>query len=270
MSELEVLINEAYENKGLLKEAKYSNAVAETIKKLDDGEVKTVTVNEESVYVNEWVKKAILLYFLIAEIKDISTGPFTYKDKIPLKNLTKCQVRAVPGAIVRYGAYVDDGAILMPSFVNIGAYVGQDSMVDTWATVGSCAYVGHRVHLAGGVGIGGVLEPPNAVPVVIHDDVLIGSRAMITEGARVGKGAVIGAGAILNPSIPVMDAQSGKEISRGYVPPYCVAVFATRKREFGSHSFYLPCLVVIKRLEPGQRHDKALLNDILRSEGVVS
>jgi 2,3,4,5-tetrahydropyridine-2-carboxylate N-succinyltransferase len=158
--------------------------------------------------------------------------------------------------------------ILMPSFVNIGAWVGPNTMVDTWATVGSCAHVGANVHLAGGVGIGGVLEPANAVPVVIEDDAFIGSRCMVVEGARVGKGSVLGAGTILNPSIPVIDAESGEEVSRGYVPDYCVAVSASRRREFPGGDFYLPSVLIIKRLSEGERHNKAALNDVLRDHGV--
>lgn len=265
---LEQLINEAFDNKSLLSQPTYLKAVHEAIKRLDTGEVKTVEINENSIVVNEWVKKAILLYFLITDIKQTTSGPFIYKDKIPLKDLSGLPVRAVPGAIVRYGSYLEQGVILMPSFVNIGAYVGEQTMVDTWATVGSCAYVGKRVHLAGGVGIGGVLEPPNAQPVVIEDDALIGSRAMITEGARVGTGSVVGAGVILNPSIPVIDSETSTEISRGYLPPYSVGVLGMRKRVFGTNEYYLPCVLVIKKLTPGQRHDKALLNEILRSEGV--
>jgi 2,3,4,5-tetrahydropyridine-2-carboxylate N-succinyltransferase len=141
-------------------------------------------------------------------------------------------------------------------------------MVDTWATVGSCAQIGERVHLSGGVGIGGVLEPAQAAPVVIEDDVTIGSRCMVTEGARVGRGSLLGAGVILNPSIPVIDAETGEELSRGHVPPWCVAVQASRRREFSGGEFFLPCVLVIKRLTEGQRHDKAQLNDILRQHGV--
>ena len=158
----------------------------------------------------------------------------------------------------------------MPSYVNIGAWVGPGTMVDTWATVGSCAQIGANVHLAGGVGIGGVLEPANAVPVVIEDGAFIGSRCMVVEGARVGKGSVLGAGTILNPSIPVLDAETGEEISRGYVPDYCVAVGASRKREFNGGEFYLPCVLVIRRMSEGERHDKVALNNILRDHGVAT
>jgi 2,3,4,5-tetrahydropyridine-2-carboxylate N-succinyltransferase len=157
---------------------------------------------------------------------------------------------------------------MMPSYVNIGAYVDDGTMVDTWATVGSCAQIGKNVHLSGGVGIGGVLEPPNARPVVIEDECLIGSRSMIVEGARVGKGSVIGAGTILNPSIPVIDVQTGDEISRGHVPAWSVAVSGTRTKQFPGGAFGLPCVLVIKRLAEGERHDKAQLNEILRDHGL--
>jgi 2,3,4,5-tetrahydropyridine-2-carboxylate N-succinyltransferase len=156
----------------------------------------------------------------------------------------------------------------MPSYVNIGARVGEGTMVDTWATVGSCAQIGARVHLSGGVGIGGVLEPPNATPVIVEDDVLIGSRCMVTQGARVGQGAVLGEGTILNPSIPVIDADTGVELSRGVVPAWSVAVSASRRREYPGGEFFLPCVLVIKRLTEGERHDKAQLNDVLRQHGV--
>ena len=158
----------------------------------------------------------------------------------------------------------------MPSYVNIGAWVGEGTMVDTWATVASCAQIGARVHLSGGVGIGGVLEPPNAVPVVVEDEAFIGSRSMITDGARVGRGAVLGAGTILNPSIPVIDAETGEEISRGVVPPWSVAVSANRKRTFPGGDFYLPCVLVLKTLTEGERHDKVALNEVLRTHSVAT
>jgi 2,3,4,5-tetrahydropyridine-2-carboxylate N-succinyltransferase len=202
-------------------------------------------------------------------METIEVGPFEYADKLPLKrNFEASGVRVVPGASARWGSFLDRGVICMPSYVNIGARVGADSMVDTWATVGSCAQIGERVHLSGGVGIGGVLEPAQAAPVIIEDDVMVGSRCMITQGGRVGRGSVVGEGTILNPSIPVIDADTGDELSRGHVPPWCVAVQASRRREFAGGEFFLPCVLVIKRLTQGQRHDKAKLNDILRQHGV--
>ena len=173
----------------------------------------------------------------------------------------------MPGASARWGAFLDRGVILMPSYVNIGARVGAGTMVDTWATVGSCAQIGANVHLSGGVGIGGVLEPPQAAPVMIGDEAMIGSRCMVVNGARVGEGSVLGAGVILSDTVPVVDAETGEELSRGVVPPWCVAVLGMRQREFAGGAFGLPCVLVIKRLAPGERHDKSKLNALLRDHG---
>jgi len=216
----------------------------------------------------EWLKKSILMFFSLRGMETIEVGPFEYADKLPLKHgFAEAGVRALPGASARWGSYLARGVVLMPSYVNIGARVGADSMVDTWATVASCAQIGERVHLAGGVGIGGVLEPPNAVPVVVEDDAFVGSRCMVTGGARIGKGAVLGAGSFLDPSIPVIDAETGEEISRGEVPSWCVAIRASRRREYPGGEFFVPCVLVIKRLSEGERHDKAQLNQILRDHG---
>jgi 2,3,4,5-tetrahydropyridine-2-carboxylate N-succinyltransferase len=242
------------------------------IAKLDDGQLRVAEINDKNeVVVHEWVKKAILLLFRLRGLEKAEVGPFEFLDKLELKtDYERRGVRVVPGASARRGSFLSPGVILMPSYVNIGAWVGPGTMVDTWATVGSCAQIGSNVHLAGGVGIGGVLEPANAVPVVIEDDAFIGSRCMIVEGARVGKGSVLGAGTILNPSIPVIDAETGEEVSRGYVPDYCVAVSASRKREYPGGEFYLPCVLIIKRMSEGERHNKVALNDILRDHGVAT
>jgi 2,3,4,5-tetrahydropyridine-2-carboxylate N-succinyltransferase len=219
--------------------------------------------------VHEWLKKAILLLFRLRSVETIEMGPFEFADKLPLKRgYAGSGVRVVPGGSARWGSYLAPGVVLMPGYVNIGARVGEDTMVDTWATVGSCAQVGARVHLSGGVGIGGVLEPPNATPVIIEDDALVGSRCMVTQGARVGRGAVLGEGTILNPSIPVIDAETGRELSRGVVPAWTVAVSASRRRDYPGGEFFLPCVLVIKRLPEGERHDKAQLNAVLREHGV--
>jgi 2,3,4,5-tetrahydropyridine-2-carboxylate N-succinyltransferase len=194
-------------------------------------------------------------------------GDFRYHDRIPLKTRLD-GVRVVPGAIARWGAHLAPGVVLMPSFTNIGAYVDSGTMVDTWATVGSCAQIGKNVHLSGGVGIGGVLEPPNAVPVIVEDEAMIGSRSMIVEGARVGRGAVVGSGTNLSASMPVIDVETGEEISRGRIPDWCVAVGGTRTKEFKGGTFGLPAVLILKRLEEGRRHDKAELNDILRDHGI--
>jgi 2,3,4,5-tetrahydropyridine-2-carboxylate N-succinyltransferase len=251
--------------------------VAEAIGLLDRGEARVAEPGDgaqspsraASAVVNEWLKRAILLWFLLAEVSTIELGPFEYADKIPLKRgFAAAGVRVVPGASARWGSFLDRGVILMPSYVNIGARVGAGTMVDTWATVGSCAQIGERVHLSGGVGIGGVLEPANAVPVIIEDDALIGSRSMVTQGARVGRGSVLGEGTILNRAIPVIDGETGEELSRGAVPPWCVAVGASRRKQLPGGEFFLPCVLVLKRLTEGERYDKARLNEILRSHGV--
>jgi len=242
------------------------------IAKLDDGQIRVAeVVNAGAVVVHEWIKQAILLLFRLRGLEKSEAGPFEFLDKLELKtDYERRGVRVVPGASARRGSFLSPGVIMMPSYVNIGAWVGPNTMVDTWATVGSCAQIGANVHLAGGVGIGGVLEPPNAVPVVIEDDAFIGSRCMVVEGARVGRGSVLGAGTILNPSIPVIDAQTGEEVSRGHVPDYCVAVSATRRREFPGGEFGLPCVLIVRRLEEGERHNKAALNSILRDHGVAT
>ncbi|MBW4029615.1 MAG: 2,3,4,5-tetrahydropyridine-2,6-dicarboxylate N-succinyltransferase [Acidobacteria bacterium] len=242
------------------------------IAKLDDGQLRVAEIDENNaVVVHEWVKQAILLLFRLRGLETSLAGPFEFHDKLELKTqYARRGVRVVPGASARRGSFLSPGVIMMPSYVNIGAWVGPGSMIDTWATVGSCAQIGANVHLAGGVGIGGVLEPANAVPVVIEDGAFIGSRCMVVEGARVGKGSVLGAGTILNPSIPVIDAETGEEISRGYVPDFCVAVSAQRRREFPGGDFYLPCVLVIKRLGENERHSKVALNALLRDHGVAT
>jgi len=272
MSELETRVGHWFEH---LAEMTPDNLEARrdvelVITKLDDGQVRVAEVGADgAIVVHEWVKQAILLLFRLHGLEKMDAGPFEYLDKLELKtDYERRGVRVVPGASARRGSYLSPGVILMPSYVNIGAWVGRDSMVDTWATVGSCAQIGANVHLAGGVGIGGVLEPANAVPVVIEDDAFIGSRCMIVDGGRVGRGSVLGAGTILNPSIPVIDAESGEEVSRGYVPDYCVAVSASRRREYPGGEFFLPCVLIIKRLSEGERHNKVRLNDILRDHGV--
>jgi 2,3,4,5-tetrahydropyridine-2,6-dicarboxylate N-succinyltransferase len=245
--------------------------VTEAIDLLDSGEARVAEIDPatDQVVVHQWLKQAILLLFRLRSMETTELGPFEYADKLPLKSgYAASGVRVVPGASARWGSYLGNGVICMPSFVNIGARVGAGTMVDTWATVGSCAQIGEQVHLSGGVGIGGVLEPAQAAPVIIEDEVMIGSRCMITQGARVSRGSVVGEGTILNPSIPVIDAESGDEISRGHVPAWSVAVQASRRREFSGGEFFLPCVLVIKRLTEGERHDKAKLNDILRQHGV--
>jgi len=248
-----------------------AKVIGEAIRLLDVGELRVAEVDPETdaVVVHEWLKEAILCYFRLSAMETIEVGPFEFADKIPLKtDYASLGVRVVPGASARYGSYLERGVILMPSYVNIGARVGSGTMVDTWATVGSCAQIGSDVHLSGGVGIGGVLEPPNARPVVIEDGCIIGSRSMITQGARVCRGSVLGEGTILNPAIPVVDGESGEELSRGVVPPWSVAVSAQRRRELPGGEFFLPCVLVLRRLTEGEGHDKAKLNEVLREHGL--
>ncbi|MEU7896585.1 2,3,4,5-tetrahydropyridine-2,6-dicarboxylate N-succinyltransferase [Nonomuraea sp. NPDC049152] len=269
-SPLPAAIDELWANRAELSPSDTAarGVVVGAIDQLDTGKARVATVSSDGeVVVDERAKRAILLSFKVLGMARSQVGDFQHHDRLPLKT-TFDGVRVVPGAIARWGSYLAPGVVLMPSFTNIGAFVGSGTMVDTWVTVGSCAQIGENVHLSGGVGIGGVLEPPNAVPVVVEDDALIGSRAMLVEGARVGRGAVVGAGTILSASMPVIDVETGEELGRGRIPDWCVAVSGTRPKEFAGGTFGLPCVLVLKRLEPGQRHDKAALNDVLREHGV--
>ena len=272
MADLQASIEELWERRGELSPADTDAAklVEEAIELLDSGQARVAEVDRttDAVVVHEWLKQSILLFFRLRGMETIEHGPFEFADKLPLKHgFEAAGVRALPGSSARWGSFLGRGVVLMPSYVNIGAYVGADTMVDTWATVGSCGQIGARVHLAGGVGIGGVLEPPQAAPVMVGDDAFIGSRCMVTQGARVGEGAVLGEGTILNPSIPVIDAETGVELSRGVVPPWSVAISAARRREYPGGDFFIPCVLVIKRLSEGDRHDKAQLNAVLREHG---
>jgi 2,3,4,5-tetrahydropyridine-2,6-dicarboxylate N-succinyltransferase len=272
MADLPARIDELWERRDELSPTatEAAKVVEEAIELLDSGQARVAEVDPvtDEVVVHEWLKKSILMLFSLRGMETIELGPFEYADRLPLKRgFAEAGVRALPGASARWGSFLGRGVVLMPSYVNIGAWVGAGSMVDTWATVASCAQIGERVHLAGGVGIGGVLEPPNAVPVVVEDDVFVGSRCMVTGGARIGQGAVLGAGSFLDPSIPVIDADTGEEISRGVVPPWCVAIRASRRRDYPGGEFFVPCVLVIKRLSEGERHDKAQLNQVLREHG---
>ncbi|GGQ40121.1 2,3,4,5-tetrahydropyridine-2-carboxylate N-succinyltransferase [Actinomadura coerulea] len=264
-------IDELWERRAELTpdDAEARAAIMAAVDQLDAGEARVARIDPatDEVVVDERAKRAILLSFKVLGMARSQVGDFRYHDRIPLKTRLD-GVRVVPGAIARWGAHLAPGVVLMPSFTNIGAYVDSGTMVDTWATVGSCAQVGKNVHLSGGVGIGGVLEPPNAKPVVIEDEAMIGSRSMIVEGARVGRGAVVGSGTNLSASMPVIDVETGEEISRGRIPDWCVAVGGTRYKEFKGGTFGLPAVLILKRLEEGQRHDKASLNDILRDHGI--
>jgi 2,3,4,5-tetrahydropyridine-2-carboxylate N-succinyltransferase len=274
MADLQAQVEELWERRSELAVADGDAlpVAREAIDLLDRGEARVAEIDGKgNVVVHEWLKQAILIYFKCSAMQTTELGPFEYADKVPLKHeYEEAGVRVVPGASARWGSFLDRGVVMMPSYVNIGARVGANSMVDTWATVGSCAQIGANVHLSGGVGIGGVLEPPQAAPVIVEDDAMIGSRSMIVEGARVGQGAFVGAGVILAKSMPVIDVETGEEISRGSVPPWCVAVSGTRKRKFKGGKFGLPCVLVIKRLKEGERHDKAQLNEVLREHGVTA
>ena len=274
MADLQATIEDLWERRESLVagDADAVAAVDEAIDLLDRGEARVAEVGADGeVVVHQWLKQAILLLFRLSAMETIELGPFEYADKLPLKtDYAAAGVRVVPGASARRGAFLDRGVILMPSYVNIGARVGAGSMVDTWATVGSCAQIGANVHLSGGVGIGGVLEPAQAAPVIIEDDCMIGSRSMVTQGARVGQGSVLGEGVMLNPTIPVIDAETGEELARGHVPPWSVAVQSWMPKQFKGGEFGRPCVLVVKHLTEGERHDKAKLNDVLRDHGVAT
>jgi 2,3,4,5-tetrahydropyridine-2-carboxylate N-succinyltransferase len=238
---------------------------------LDTGTLRVAEIVDGRVVVNEAAKHAVLMWFRVNEMAEIEAGPFEYVDKLPLKHGYRAAgVRVVPGASARFGAYLAPGVVMMPSYVNIGAYVDEESMVDTWVTVGSCAQIGKRVHLSGGVGIGGVLEPPQAAPVVIEDDCFIGSRCMIVEGARVRRGAKIGPGLIFTATVPVIEAETGHEVGRGEIPERAIVVSGTRFREFGGGTFGLPCALILRYLDEGEEHDKLKLNAMLREHGIAS
>ena len=243
--------------------------IEETIELLDSGQIRVAEKLGNSWEINEWIRDAIMLYFSIRNLKEINAGELLFYDKLePKKNYKELKIRVVPPGAVRYGAFCEPGVVVMPGFVNIGAYVGSGTMVDTWATVGSCAQIGKNVHLSGGVGIGGVLEPPSAMPVIIEDGAFIGSRAIIVEGVRVGKGAVIGANVTITSSTPVIDV-SGKEAieHKGIVPENSVVIPGTRPKKFPSGEFEVQCALIIgKRKE--STNEKTSLNDALRTFGV--
>ncbi len=244
-------------------------SVLSVIELLDRGRLRVAELGPDGeVTVHEWLKRAIVMLFRVCPLEHTEAGPMLFADRLPPKR--GCSgVRVVPGAYARFGSYLAPGAILMPSFVNVGAHVGADTLIDTWATVGSCAQVGERVHLSGGVGVGGVLEPLQASPVIVESDAFVGSRCMLIEGARVGRGAVLGAGVILSPTIPVIDAATGEELSRGRIPAWSVAIGATRTRSFPGGDYGLPCVLVIKRLTEGERPDKVKLNELVRDHGAT-
>lgn len=269
MDKIQQIIEQAWENRTLLQEKSTLDAINEVIAKLDSGAFRVAEPTENGWKVNDWIKKAVILYFPTQKMETIEVGPFEFYDKIPLKrNYEKLGVRVVPHAIARYGAFLQKGVVMMPSYVNIGAYVDSGTMVDTWATVGSCAQIGKNVHLSGGVGIGGVLEPIQAAPVIIEDNCFIGSRCIVVEGVRVEKEAVLGANVVLTMSTKIIDV-SGTEPKeyRGVVPARSVVIPGTIPKEFPAGTFQVPCALII-----GQRKEstdtKTSLNDALRDFGV--
>jgi 2,3,4,5-tetrahydropyridine-2-carboxylate N-succinyltransferase len=270
-SPLPTVIDELWERRAELspQDSAARAEVVAAVDRIDAGEARVAFVDAETgeVVVDERAKRAILLAFKVLPMAQSQVGDFHYHDRVPLKTRLD-GVRVVPGAIARWGAYIAPGTVLMPSFTNVGAYVDSGTMVDTWATVGSCAQIGKNVHLSGGVGIGGVLEPPNAVPVVVEDECFIGSRSIVAEGARVRTGAVLGSGTNITRSTHVIDVETGDELPRGEVPAWSVAVSGTRFREFSGGKFGLPAVLILKRLTEGERHSKSELNSILRDHGL--
>jgi 2,3,4,5-tetrahydropyridine-2-carboxylate N-succinyltransferase len=268
--ELRQLIEQAWDNRELLKDGNTIEAIRAVIEELDKGQLRVAEPNGDEWQVNEWVKKAVLLYFPIQQMQTIEVGPFEFHDKISLKrNYEQLGVRVVPHAVARYGAFLARGVVMMPSYVNIGAYVDSGTMVDTWATVGSCAQVGKNVHLSGGVGLGGVLEPVQAAPVIIEDGAFIGSRSILVEGCRIGKEAVIGAGVTITGSSKIFDVTGTEEkIYKGYVPPRSVVIPGSYTKKFPAGEFQVPCALII-----GQRKEstnlKTSLNDVLRDHAVA-
>ncbi len=267
---LQKTIENIWDNRDLLKEENSQNSIREVIRQLDLGELRVAEPTENGRKVNEWVKKAVVMYFPIQKMETIEVGPFEFHDKMPLKrNYAEKGVRVVPHAVAREGAFIASGVILMPSYVNIGAYVDSGTMVDTWATVGSCAQIGKNVHLSGGVGIGGVLEPLQAAPVIIEDDAFIGSRCIVVEGVRVGKEAVLGANVCLTMSTKIIDVTEDSPIeTKGYVPERSVVIPGSYTKKFPAGEFQVPCALIIgKRKESTDK--KTSLNDALRENNVA-
>ncbi len=261
----QILIESAWNDRSLLQQPETQQAIKSIIEMLDGGEIRVAEPIAGGWKVNEWVKKAVILYFPIMQMKTFEVGPFEFHDKIPLKNgYASKGVRVVPHAIARYGSFLAKGVIMMPSYVNIGAYVDAGTMVDTWATVGSCAQIGKNVHLSGGVGIGGVLEPVQAAPVIIEDNCFIGSRCIVVEGVHVEKEAVLGANVVLTKSTKIIDVSNDKAIEyKGVVPSRSVVIPGTYLKSFPAGDFQVPCALIIgKRKESTDQ--KTSLNDALR------
>jgi 2,3,4,5-tetrahydropyridine-2-carboxylate N-succinyltransferase len=270
MKDIREIIESAWGNRDLLKEEKTINTIRKVVDLLDKGELRVAEPTASGWQVNEWVKKAVVLYFPIQKMETLEAGIFEYHDKIPLKrNFAERGIRVVPNAVARHGAYISSGTILMPSYVNIGAYVDEGTMVDTWATVGSCAQIGKNVHLSGGVGIGGVLEPLQAAPVIIEDGAFIGSRCIVVEGVRVEKEAVLGANVVLTMSTKIIDVTGDEPIEmKGRVPARSVVIPGSYTKKFAAGEYNVPCALIIgKRKESTNK--KTSLNDALREYDVA-
>lgn len=271
MEELKNIIEKAWDDKKMLSDQNVVNAIESVIKKLDKGELRIAEKNQENQWiVNDWLKKAVIMYFPIRKMETFEAGPMEFHDKIPLKKNYAAQgVRVVPHGIARYGSFLEQGVIMMPSFVNIGAYVGSGTMVDTWATVGSCAQIGKNVHLSGGVGIGGVLEPVQAAPVIVEDGCFIGSRCIIVEGVLVKSEAVLGANVVLTASTHIIDITQDKPvIMKGVVPERSVVIPGTYPKEFPAGTYHVPCALIIGKRKPSTDL-KTSLNDALRDFDVA-
>jgi 2,3,4,5-tetrahydropyridine-2-carboxylate N-succinyltransferase len=268
--ETKEIIENAWEDRSMLKDKSVQDTIRGIIQELDRGLLRVASPEGDNWVVNEWIKKAVILYFPIQKMQTLEVGPFEFHDKIPLKkNYKELGVRVVPHAVARHGAFISPNVVMMPSYVNIGAYVDEGTMVDTWATVGSCAQIGKNVHLSGGVGIGGVLEPVQAAPVIVEDNAFIGSRCIIVEGVRIGKEAVLGANVTLTGSSKVIDVTGDEPvIYKGYVPSRSVVIPGSYTKKFPAGEYQVPCALII-----GQRKEstdkKTSLNDALRENDVA-
>jgi 2,3,4,5-tetrahydropyridine-2-carboxylate N-succinyltransferase len=268
--ELKEIIEAAWENREQLKEQSVQKAVREVVEQLDGGSLRVAQPSADGWQVNDWVKKAVIMYFPIQKMETIEVGPFEFHDKIALKrDYAEKGVRVVPHAVARYGAYISKGVVMMPSYVNIGAYVDAGTMVDTWATVGSCAQIGKNVHLSGGVGIGGVLEPVQAAPVIVEDGAFIGSRCILVEGVRIGKEAVLGANVVLTASSKIIDVTGPEPVEKkGYVPERSVVIPGSYTKKFAAGEFQVPCALIIGKRK-ASTDLKTSLNEALRENSIA-
>jgi len=270
MDNIKSIIENIWDDRSLLSTQDSKDAIRSIVEMVDQGKLRVAEPDGDSWKVNDWVKKAIVLYFPIQQMETIEVGPFEFYDKIPLKkNFAAQGVRVVPHALARYGCFIESGAILMPSYVNIGAWVGSGTMVDTWATVGSCAQIGRNVHLSGGVGIGGVLEPPQASPTIIEDHCFIGSRCIVVEGVRVRKEAVLGANVVLTQSTHIIDVTGSTPVTfKGEVPERSVVIPGSYTKKFPAGEYQVPCALIIGQRKPST-DTKVSLNDALREYNVA-